>query len=143
MKQKENPECRRLLSGLKIKKMCDFARNAIARTTKEGKGVKDLVNELKAIPLHFFRGHHRQRPECCKMAGKIVEFSEEGAPSNIFLSHVYSAFDTLTRRARFLIGNSTSNLAEYFMSIVAKLIGGKNIMAVSYTHLTLPTKRIV
>ena len=136
MKQKENPECRRLLSGLKIKKMCDFARNAIARTTKEGKGVKDLVNELKAIPLHFFYGDHRQCPECCKMAGKIVEFSEEGAPSNIFLSHVYSAFDTLTRRARFLIGNSTSNLAEYFMSIVAKLIGGKNIMVTKRARYT-------
>ena len=121
MKQKENPEYRRLLSCLKIKKMCD----AIARTTKEGKGVKDLINELKGIIFHFYRGDHRQCLEYCRIAGTIVEFSEEGAPNNILLIQMYSAFETLTRRALSLIENGTSNPAGYFMSIVAKLIGGK------------------
>ena len=50
---------------------------------------------------------------------KVLQVNPEDTPSNIFLSHVYSAFDTLTRRVRLLIGNNTNNLGEYFMSIVA------------------------
>jgi hypothetical protein len=38
--QHENAECKNFLSGARIKKMCDFARNAIASTTAEKKGVK-------------------------------------------------------------------------------------------------------
>ena len=58
-KQHENAECRRFLVAARIKKMCDFARNAIACATTEKKSVKDLISALNAIPLHFFRGDHR------------------------------------------------------------------------------------
>ena len=127
-KQHENAECRRFLSAAIIKKMRDFARNAIVCTTTEKKSAKDLISALKAIPLHFFRCDHRFSPTRCLFSGKVRQVNPEDTPSNIFLSHVYSAFDILTGRARLLIGSNTSNLPEYFMSIVARLIGGKNIM---------------
>ena len=127
-KCKESAECRKFLSGPVIKKLCDFARKAIVRTTTHAMSSKDLIRELNAIPLHFFRGDHRQCPSCCQLSGKIVELETEKIPSSAFISHIYEAFDTLIRRARLLIGNGTSNLAEYFMSIVARFIGGKNIM---------------
>ena len=139
-KQHENAECRRFLSAAIIKKMCDFARNAIVCATTEKKSVKDLISALKAIPLHFFRGDHKFCPTRCSFSGKVLQVNPEDTPSNIFLSHVYSAFDTLTRRARLLIGNHTSNLAEYFMSIVARLIGGKNIMVSQSARYTTRVK---
>ena len=111
-KQHENAECRRFLSAAIVKKMCDFARNAIASAPAEKKSVKELISSLKAIPLHFFSGDHRFCPTRCSFSGKVLQVNPEDAPSNIFLSHVYSAFDTQTRRARLLIGNDTSNLAS-------------------------------
>jgi hypothetical protein len=41
-------------------------------------------------------------------------------PQAIFFLVMWIQPLTLTRKDQFLIGNSTSNLAEYFMHIVAK-----------------------
>ena len=119
-------ECSKRLTPIMIKKLSGYARATIIRISQEGKGAKELIEALNAIPHHFFSGDHTKCPGLCKDSGSKVPLTD--CPSMIFLCHVLQAFETLTRRARLLIGNNTSNLAEYFMSIVAKLIGGKQFL---------------
>lgn len=126
---------KRLIPNAKIMKLKILARMAITYNAKNQLGTESLRTDLKNGPQHIFNIHKNCKPYYCK---KIQEKnSNNPLISEKILEKINDVLKMLIQKAPQLTTNDTSNLAENYMSLVAKFSGGKQINRGnkgSYTH---------
>ena len=85
-------------------------------------------NDLRAGPKHYLGNHEACDPSWCSESTKEkpVNVNLHDLPPNL-LFEIERAGDRLVNKAAQLISNRTTNLSECFMSIRAKMDGGKQI----------------
>ena len=108
-----------------IMKITHGARCAI-RNHSNSNDIKRLKNDLRAGPKHYLGNHEACHPSWCSEASKQKVTNLHDLPPNL-LFEVERAGDRLVNKAAQLITNKTTNLSERFMSIRAKMDGGKQI----------------
>ena len=109
-----------------IMKITHGARCAI-RNHSNSNDIKRLKNDLRAGPKHYLGNHEACHPSWCSEASKQNKVTNlHDLPPNL-LFEVERAGDRLVNKAAQLITNKTTNLSECFMSIRAKMDGGKQI----------------
>lgn len=123
--KKFSPESRKLLRQ-SIPRLTAAARGA---TTHSGnttnQTVGELRDDLKNGPAHVFGEHSRCRDYFCAKKDEtnlVPRLRELG-----LYPFILGCTEKLTRKAGRLLTNDTSNRAELFMSLVAKLNAGKRI----------------
>ena len=136
---KDNPTFRGRggLTKAVIKKIAYGARCAIRKHSSTN-DVDKLRHDLRAGPRHYFGNHEMCDPVWCSEAatGKPSNTNLNDLPPNL-LFEVERAGDRLVNKAAQLISNQTTNLTECFMSVRAKMDGGKQINRVqsgSFEH---------
>ena len=110
-----------------IMKITHGARCATWNHSKTNNIIK-LRNDLRAGPKHYLGYHKDCDPSWCSEAAKEtpVSVNLHDLPPNL-LFKIDRAGDRLVNKATQLISNSTTNLSECYMSIRAKMDGGKQI----------------
>lgn len=117
-------ESRKLLKPA-IPRLTAAARGAIRHCGKVGDSVENLKRDLRNGPYHIFGEHKNCREYFCdKHTEDNVVRRLKG--SGIF-DHVENLVERLVSKAPRLLQNTTSNAAEYYMSLVAKFNSGKRI----------------
>ena len=110
-----------------IMKITHGARCAIRNHSKTN-NITKLRNDLRAGPKHYLGYHKDCDPSWCSEAAKEtpVSVNLHDLPPNL-LFEIDRAGDRLVNKAAQLISNSTTNLSECYMSIRAKMDGGKQV----------------
>ena len=87
-----------------------------------------LQRDLRAGPKHYLGYHESCNSEWCSEVASAHprNINLDDLPPNL-LFEVERAGDRLVNKAHQLIGNKTTNLTECFMSVRAKMNGGKQI----------------
>ncbi|XP_063931863.1 uncharacterized protein LOC135143855 [Zophobas morio] len=100
------------------------ARCAIIHNSKENQNPEILKEDLRNGPAHVFGIHKNCKNYFCHSdkSEKVLTDNELAA-----YNYVHECLKPLLRKAPRLVTNDTSNLAENFMSLVAKFVGGKQI----------------
>lgn len=113
----------RILNLTVIKRLKAAARGAIIHHSQE-KNISALKDDLRNSPLHVLGYHGGCKSYFCKKVG-----TGENLEGQILMvsRKVLEAVKPLILRANSLWENHTSNLAENYMSLVAKFTGGKQI----------------
>jgi len=108
-------------------KITHGARCAIKNHSKTN-DITRLRNDLRAGPKHYLGYHNDCDPSWCSEAAKEtpVSVNLHDLPPNLFFE-IDRAGDRLVSKAAQLISNSTTNLSECYMSIRAKMDGGKQV----------------
>ena len=108
-------------------KITHGARCAIRNHSKTN-SITKLRNDLRAGPKHYLGYHKDCDPSWCSEAAKEtpVSVNLHDLPPNL-LFEIDRAGDRLVNKAAQLISNSTTNLSECYMSIRAKMDGGKQV----------------
>ena len=115
------------LTKFVIMKITHGARFAI-RNHCNSNDIERLKNDLRAGPKHYLGNHEACHPSWCSESGRQNEVTNNLhylTPNLLF--EVERAGDRLVNKAAQLITNKTTNLSECFMSIRAKMNGGKQI----------------
>ena len=110
-----------------ILKITYGARCAI-RKHSETNDVTQLRRDLRAGPKHYLGNHESCSSDWCSeiASGHPKNKNLNDLPPNL-LFEVERAGDRLVNKAHQLISNKTTNLTECFMSVRAKMDGGKQI----------------
>lgn len=116
---------KKLLTNKTILKLKYMARRTIANNYKMGFDVDTLREDLKNGPRHIFGDHKMCKEYYCKIDKN--ESNSLSIEMQKVLERVEDVLKPLVRKAPQLLTNDTSNLAENFMSLVAKFTGGKQI----------------
>ena len=105
-------------------KITHGARCAIRKHSTTN-NIDKLRNDLRAGPKHYLGRHETCDPSwCSEIVNGQPNFHD--LPPNLMFE-VERAGDRLVSKAAQLISNSTTNLSECYMSIRAKMDGGKQI----------------
>ena len=108
-------------------KITHGARCAICNHST-GNDITKLRNDLRAGPKHYLGIHEACDPSWCSESAKEkpINVNLHDLPPNL-LFEIERAGDRLVNKAAQLVSNRTTNLSECFMSIRAKMDGGKQI----------------
>lgn len=134
--QKSSTFFKKSLNNNIISRLKKAVRGAITYYAKTNGSVEDLKRDIKNSPLHVFGNHGNCQTYFCKEDKIATSLSE---PILKIIECVQDCAKPLLRNASKLITNYTSNMAENYMSLVAKFVGGKQINRSkrgSYTHRT-------
>lgn len=126
---------KRLIPNTKIMKLKVLARMSITYNAKHQLGTESLRADLINGPKHIFNDHTHCKPYYCKNDPE-KNYGNLSISNNI-LEKINDVLKMLIQKAPQLTTNDTSNLAENYMSLVAKFSGGKQINRGnkgSYTH---------
>ena len=107
-----------------ITKITHGARRAICQYSATN-DIDKLRKDLRAGPKHYLGIHESCNPLWCSNVGKCQSNSVDLPPNLMF--EVERAGDRIVSKAAQLISNNTTNLSECYMSIQAKMDGGKQI----------------
>lgn len=117
---------KKILSNAKIMKLKLVARMAIIHNAKNELGIEFLRDDLKNGPKHVFNIHTHCKPYYCK-SPECEKNAETNVTSIKIIEKVHDVLKMIVQKAPQLTTNDTSNLAENYMSLVAKFSGGKQI----------------
>ncbi|XP_039296667.1 uncharacterized protein LOC120354188 isoform X2 [Nilaparvata lugens] len=114
---------KRVLNQSVIKRLKAAVRGSVAHYASD-KNIEDLKRDLRNGPFHVLGYHGNCKSYFCKDidTGSMIE----GQTLNV-LKKVEIALKPLLLKASMLWHNKTSNLAENYMSLVAKFCGGKQV----------------
>lgn len=120
-----------------ILKITHGARCAICQHSVSN-DINKLRNDLRAGPKHYLGIHDICDPSWCSAVGnhQLKKPNLHDLPPNLMFE-VEQAGDRLVSKAAQLISNNTTNLSECYMSIRAKMDGGKQknrIQSGSFEH---------
>ena len=118
----------RILTAAKIHSLKVHARWSIARCVDTKTTAEELRKELLNGPCHVFGHHEKCFLERCHKAGTIDKnaIDLKNVSYHLF-AEIMAAVNILANKANRLVTNNTTNLAETFMSLVARFSGGKQI----------------
>lgn len=105
--------------------MSKFTRWVITCNSQESTtSTVNLQSDLRAVPRHAFGDHTSCRPVTCELSSTMESAEYAFLPKPLIIQ-MDGIMNSLIGNASSLIENDTSNLAEGFMHIVAKMTGGK------------------
>lgn len=122
--QSEIKHRKKLLTNKTILSLKYMAKRTIANNCKMGFDV-DTLRDLKNGPKHIFGNHQMCKSYYCTINKN--QCSSLSTEMQKVLERVENVLKPLVRKAPQLLTNGTSNLADNFMSLVAKITGGKQM----------------
>ncbi|XP_063217698.1 uncharacterized protein LOC134540509 [Bacillus rossius redtenbacheri] len=114
----------RHLSQSKIKALCRCARGCISNC---GGDAMLLQSTLLNVPNHVFGDHKLCNLDVCERAGKTANPCSYDALPRELIVGIKQAFDRVRAKSQALVMDLTTNQAEMYMSLVARMAGGKQI----------------
>lgn len=128
-------EARRLLTSTpegktitRLERLVKGVRAAVkhAGPTRSLQDITNLRNDLKNAPNHVFGDHNVCRDTYCtlKTAGEVNVLNKMDPE---LLTEIRKLVDKLERKAETLVLNETTNVAERYMGLVSKFVGGKRV----------------
>lgn len=109
-----------------LERLVKGVRTAIKECGKSH-NVNILREDLKNAPYHVLGSHKNCRPTYCTRSNMNEKDNVPLMESGKIMSEILAIVDKVTRKADRLVFNTTTNIAENFMSLVAKFTGGKRV----------------
>jgi hypothetical protein len=113
-----------------IQKLTKNLRGSIKKNSEDNGTAGNLKQLLRRGPDHVFGNHTHCDAGCAKRTqlpeGSLVEERWNIFPKKV-IEDVRAGVENVCRKADLLKNDSTTNLAENYMSVAAKFIGGKQI----------------
>lgn len=109
-----------------LERLVKGVRTAIKECGKTH-NVHILREDLKNAPFHVLGSHKNCRPAYCTRSNTEENNNVPLMESGKIMSEIIAIVDKVTRKADRLVFNTTTNIAENFMSLVAKFNGGKRV----------------
>jgi len=118
----------KFLSNDIILKLTKNLRGAIKKNSADGGSAENLRQLLRRGPEHVFGNHKECDSGCAKKNGVLetVENRYNNLPKTI-LEDVKAGVENICKKADLLRNDATTNLAENYMSVAVKFVGGKQI----------------
>lgn len=117
---------RKILSNISpspLERLVKGVRTAIKECGKSN----NLREDLKNAPYYVLGSHLNCRPAYCTRSNTEEKNNVPLMENRNILSEIIAIVDKVVRKADRLVYNITTNIAENFMSLVAKFTGGKII----------------
>lgn len=109
-----------------LERLVKGVRTAIKECGKF-QNVDVLRKDLKNAPYHVLGCHTSCRQAFCKRTNLGEKDNVPLMESGKMMDEIISIVDKVTRKADRLVFNNTTNIAENFISLVAKFTGGKRV----------------
>ena len=113
-----------------IQKLTKNLRGAIKKNSEDQGTAEKLRDLLRRGPEHVFGNHSKCDDACPKKAGlpegSLAEDRWRCVPKEVF-QDIQAGIEIVCRKADMLRMDSTTNLAENYMSVAVKFCGGKQI----------------
>ena len=109
-----------------IQQLTKNLRGSIKINSENNGTAEELKNLLKRGPYHVFGNHTKCDSGCPKFINDKIESRWNTLPMHVF-EDVMTGVEVVCRKSEQLRNDATTNLAESYMSVVAKFIGGKQI----------------
>lgn len=109
-----------------LERLVKGVRTAIKECGKSN-NVNVLRDDLKNAPYHVLGSHLNCRPAYCTRSNTNEKNNVPLMESGKIMSEIIAIVDKVVRKADCLVYNTTTNIAENFMSLVAKFTGGKRV----------------
>ncbi|KAF0747565.1 YqaJ domain-containing protein, partial [Aphis craccivora] len=107
-----------------LERLVKGVRTAIKECGKSH-NVNILREDLKNAPFHVLGSHKNCHPTYCTWSNMNEKDNVPLMESGKIMSEILAIVDKVTRKADRLVFNTTTNIAENFMNLVAKFTGGK------------------
>lgn len=120
-----------------LKRLVKGMRTAIKECEKSH-DVNILRQDLKNASYHVLGSHDNCRPAYCTRSNMDKKNHVPLMKSGKIMSEILATVDKVTRKADRLVYNTTTNIAENFMSFVAKFTDCKRVNYTktgSYVHM--------
>ena len=120
----------KVLPNNMIQKLTKNLRGAIKKNSEDQGTAEKLRDLLRRGPEHVFGNHSKCDDACPKKAGlpegSLAEDRWRSVPKEVF-QDIQAGIEIVCRKADMLRMDSTTNLAENYMSVAVKFCGGKQI----------------